>query len=156
MPQETSLIAFIAIGSNLGDRRKNIATGIAHLERLGRVTPSSLTIETEDESGIGPPYLNTFAKLDTHIPDPCALLEECLRIELACGRDRALPHGSPRTLDLDLAMVDGMSGEWEWGAPKDLSQLGGTLTLTLPHPRAKSRKFVMEPLKALIRKPKSV
>lgn len=142
------MIAFIALGSNLGDRRKNIAAGMAGLERLGRATPSPLIVETEDESGVGPPYLNTVAKLDTSI-GPCALLEECLRIELACGRDRALPSGSPRTLDLDLIMAEGCNGSWEWGAPDDLSQIGRTLTLVLPHPRAVSRKFVMEPLEAL-------
>jgi 2-amino-4-hydroxy-6-hydroxymethyldihydropteridine diphosphokinase len=143
------LIAFIAIGSNLGDRRENIALGLKGLERLGQVTPSPLTIETDDESGVGPPYLNTVVKLDTSILSPCALLEECLRIELDCGRDRALPSGSPRTLDLDLIMVEGYRGGWEWDAPDGLSQLGKTLTLALPHPRAESRRFVMEPLEAL-------
>jgi 2-amino-4-hydroxy-6-hydroxymethyldihydropteridine diphosphokinase len=111
-----------------------------------------MTIETEDESGIGPAYLNTVIRLDTPIADPRALLEECLRIEIAAGRDRALPRNSPRELDLDLIIAEGWRGHWEWDAPKDLRdlpQLGPRLTLDLPHPRAAHRDFVLGPLEAL-------
>jgi 2-amino-4-hydroxy-6-hydroxymethyldihydropteridine diphosphokinase len=144
------LIAYIALGSNLGDRLKNISFGLGALAELGQVAASPLVLETADESGIGPPYLNTAARLDAHISDPCLLLEECLRIEIACGRDRSLPPNSPRELDLDLITADGWQGKWEWAAPEDLLQLGPFLTLILPHPRAESRDFVMEPLKAII------
>ena len=147
------MIAHIALGSNLGDRSKNISIGISELAKLGQLTPSPLITETDDESGLGPPYLNTVVKLDTHIADPRTLIEECLRIELACGRNRALPPNSPRTLDLDLVMADGWRGKWEWDTPMDLlqlaPQLGPKLALILPHPRAKLRDFVMKPLEAL-------
>jgi len=122
------------------------------LSVLGRVTISPLVVETEDEAGIGPAYLNTVIKLDTAIADPCILLEECLRIELAAGRNRALPRNSPRELDLDLIMTDALRGHWEWETPKDLRdlpQLGPWLTLDLPHPRATHRDFVLGPLKVL-------
>jgi 2-amino-4-hydroxy-6-hydroxymethyldihydropteridine diphosphokinase len=146
---EEILIAYIALGSNLGDRLKNISYGVEALAKLGQVAESPLVLETADEAGIGPPYLNTVARLDAHIADPRALLEECLRIELACGRDRSLPPNSPRELDLDLIMAEGWQGNWEWAAPDDLLQLGPSLTLVLPHPRANSRDFVMEPLRAM-------
>ncbi|MDR1841312.1 MAG: 2-amino-4-hydroxy-6-hydroxymethyldihydropteridine diphosphokinase [Holophagales bacterium] len=143
------LSVYIALGSNLGDRPKNIAFGVSELKKFGDLAPSPLTVESEDESGIGPPYLNTVVKLDAHISDPRALLEECLRIEIACGRNRALPPNSPRTLDLDLIVADGWQGVWEWDAPGDLLALGPKLTLILPHPRAKYREFVMKPLRAI-------
>ena len=143
-------LTYIALGSNLGDRSKNISAGISELTKLGQLTPSPLVIETDDESGIGPPYLNTVVKLVTHIKDPRILLEECLRIELACGRDRTLAPNSPRTLDLDLVAADGWRGNWEWDTPNDLIQLGPKLTLILPHPRARFRDFVIKPLDALL------
>jgi len=146
------MIAYIALGSNLGDRQENISKGIRMLSELGRVTVSPLTIETEDEAGIGPAYLNTVVELDAATADPRTLLEECLRIEIAAGRDRALPRNAPRELDLDLIMAGGWCGHWEWDSPKDLRdflRLGPRLTLDLPHPMAARREFVLGPLKAL-------
>ena len=143
------MIAYIALGSNLGDRSNNISLGISELSGLGILTRSPLMVETDDECGIGPPYLNTAIKLDAQIADPRILLEQCLRIEILCGRDRALPPNSPRTLDLDLIKAEGWRGTWEWNTPNELLQLGSTLTLILPHPRAESREFVMKPLRAL-------
>jgi len=143
------LTAYIALGSNLGDRRGNISLGVECLRRLGRVTPSPLVVETDDESGLGPPYINTVVRLDTDLPDPCRILEECLRIELECSRVRPAPKNSPRTMDLDLVAVDGLRGEWEWDSPADMLCLGPKLTLALPHPRAAARSFVVEPLVAL-------
>ena len=142
--------AYIALGSNIGDRQKHIGLGISWLEKIGRITPSPLIVETNDESGLGPPYLNTVVELDTPIPDPKRLLEECLRIELACGRERPDAPNAPRALDLDLIIVDGWIGNLEWDTPDDLLCLGPLLTLTLPHPRAGQRAFVQEPLKALV------
>jgi 2-amino-4-hydroxy-6-hydroxymethyldihydropteridine diphosphokinase len=141
--------AYIALGSNLGDRRENISFGLRRLAALGRVTASPVVVEADDEAGLGPPYLNTAARLDTQLDDPRRLLEECLRIELECGRARPAPPNSPRTLDLDLVAVEGRSGEWEWDAPADLSRLGPKLALTLPHPRSGAREFVMGPLRAI-------
>ena len=51
--------AVIALGSNLGDRRAHLAAGLAALRTLGTVVPSPLVMETPDESGTGPAYLNT-------------------------------------------------------------------------------------------------
>jgi 2-amino-4-hydroxy-6-hydroxymethyldihydropteridine diphosphokinase len=141
--------AYIALGSNLGDRLGSIGFGLRRLAALGRVEASPLTVETDDETGLGPPYLNTAARLETAAGDPRRLLEECLRIELERGRARPAPPGAPRPLDLDLVAVEGLRGEWEWDAPADLSRLGPKLSLVLPHPRARARGFVMGPLMAL-------
>ena len=141
--------AVIALGSNLGDRRANLAAGIEGLGELGVVRVSSLVMETPDESGQGPDYLNTVALLTTDIEDPRRLLEALLRIELRCGRDRGQGRNAPRTLDLDLITVNGQTGTWTWETPEDLRMLGLELRLELPHPRAFTRPFVLEPWRAL-------
>ena len=141
--------AIIALGSNLGDRRVNLDAGLAALRTLGAVVPSPLVMETPDESGRGPAYLNTVAVLVTEEADPRRLLESLLRLELAQGRDRTAGRNAPRTLDLDLITTDGPPGRWTWPAPEDLRALGPELTLELPHPRAFSRPFVLEPWRAL-------
>ena len=141
--------AVIALGSNLGDRHANLAAGIQGLGELGMVKVSSLVMETPDESGRGPDYLNTVALLATEIEDPRRLLEALLRIELRCGRDRGQGRNAPRALDLDLIAVNGQTGTWTWETPEDLRMLGPELQLELPHPRAFSRPFVLEPWRAL-------
>ena len=141
--------AVIALGSNLGDRRANIEAGLAGLRGLGVVRVSSLTMETPDESDRGPDYLNTVAILETKMENPQRLLEELLRIESRNGRDRSAGRNEPRTLDLDLIAVAGFQGSWSWKTPADLQALGPELHLELPHPRAFSRPFVLEPWRAL-------
>lgn len=141
--------AVIALGSNLGDRRAHLEAGLAALRTLGAVLPSPLVLETPDESGRGPAYLNTVAVLVTGEPDPRRLLEALLRLELAAGRDRTAGKNAPRTLDLDLITTDGPVGSWTWDTPENLCALGPSLTLELPHPRALSRPFVLEPWRAL-------
>ena len=146
-----SLEAIIALGSNLGDRQAHLQAGLTALRELGSVTPSPLVMESKDESGLGPDYLNTVAQLACELDNPCDLLERLLRIELRLGRDRAAGRNAPRTLDLDLIRVTGQSGRWLWPTPVDLRSLGGQLSLELPHPRAEGRPFVQEPLQWLER-----
>jgi len=141
--------AVVALGSNLGDRRAHLDGGLAALRTLGTVVPSPRVMETPDESGRGPAYLNTVALLVTEEADPRHLLEALLRLELAAGRDRMAGKNAPRTLDLDLITTDGPAGSWTWDTPEDLRVLGPELSLDLPHPRAFSRPFVLEPWRAL-------
>jgi 2-amino-4-hydroxy-6-hydroxymethyldihydropteridine diphosphokinase len=140
--------ALVALGTNLGDRRGNLEAGLALLRELGAVTASPLWTETPDESGKGPDYLNTVALVETDL-EPKGLLEALLRAELRQGRDRGAGRNAPRTLDLDLILAEGHAGAWAWPAPADLACLGEELTLQLPHPRATSRAFVVEPARAL-------
>ncbi len=141
--------ALIALGSNLGDRESSLAAGLAGLRELGKVTPSPLVMETPDESGLGPAYLNTAAVLDCAGADPKRLLEALFRIELAQGRNRSAGRNAPRTLDLDLIAVEGFRGSWRWPRPEGLAVPWDTLELILPHPRARQREFVMAPIRAL-------
>lgn len=143
------LKAVIALGSNLGDRRGNLEAGSKALGALGYVKPSPLVMETLDESGTGPAYLNTVVLLAALKEHPRQLLEEMLRIERRLGRDRTEGRNAPRTLDLDLIAVAGFQGLWYWTPPEDLAPLGEQLELELPHPRAFHRLFVLEPWRAL-------
>ena len=143
------MIAIVALGSNLGDRQAFLEAGLAGLRALGEVTPAPLVLETQDESGLGPAYLNTVARVDCQACDPHQLLEALFRIELAQGRDRRAGRNAPRTLDLDLIAVEGWRGTWRWPRPEGLAVPWEELVLELPHPRALQRAFVMAPLQAL-------
>jgi 2-amino-4-hydroxy-6-hydroxymethyldihydropteridine diphosphokinase len=143
------LKALVALGSNLGDRRAHLEAGLAALGDLGAVTPSPLVMETPDEAGLGPAYLNTIALLESEETDPRRLLEALFRIELTEGRDRSTGRNAPRTLDLDLVAIEGLRGTWRWPRPEGLAVPWPGLDLELPHPRARQRAFVMEPLRAL-------
>ncbi|MDP2877105.1 MAG: 2-amino-4-hydroxy-6-hydroxymethyldihydropteridine diphosphokinase [Holophaga sp.] len=141
--------ALIALGSNLGNRQAHLDAGLAALAKLGSVQPSPLVMETPDESGLGPAYLNTAAIVDYAGTDPKLLLEALFRIELAQGRDRSAGRNAPRTLDLDIIAVEGHRGTWRWRRPEGLAVPWDMLELILPHPRARQREFVMAPIRAL-------
>jgi 2-amino-4-hydroxy-6-hydroxymethyldihydropteridine diphosphokinase len=126
--------AYIALGSNLGDRRNNLNGALESLRARAqiKVVCCSTIIETEPVGG--PPgqdrYLNAVARIETTL-SPDALLEALMQIEADFGRRRSVPH-APRTLDLDLLLFD--------------DQVIKTENLTVPHPRMHERRFVMTPL----------
>jgi 2-amino-4-hydroxy-6-hydroxymethyldihydropteridine diphosphokinase len=128
-------VAYIGLGSNLGDRRRNLERALEQLERVPGVEVLAVSrfIETEPVGPAGQGrYLNAAAALRTALP-PGALLEAMQAIESAGGRDRAAEqrHG-PRTIDLDLLLY---GQEIIDGPP-----------VTVPHPRMHERPFVLEPL----------
>lgn len=126
--------AFIALGSNLGDRRALLEAALTAL----RATPGielvavSSVYETDP---VGPPpqgpYLNVAAAITTALSAP-DLLERLQAIEAAAGRTRGTERNEARTLDLDLLLF------------ADTALL--TPTLEIPHPRMHERAFVLEPL----------
>lgn len=128
--------AAIALGSNLGDRLHILREAVASFTELGELAGVSALYET---APVGGPeqedYLNAVVVLDTDLV-PEDLLTRLHRIEADAGRER-LERWGPRTLDLDLiTMVDA------GGVPvvRDGDRL------SLPHPRAHERRFVLEPL----------
>ncbi|HEX3227208.1 MAG TPA: 2-amino-4-hydroxy-6-hydroxymethyldihydropteridine diphosphokinase [Gaiellaceae bacterium] len=130
--------AFIALGSNLGDREATIRSAVAELgatEDVEVVAVSSLA-ETEPVGYLDQPrFLNGAAELRTELP-PRELLDLLLAVEARFGRDRSAgPPQGPRTLDLDLLL---------YGAER-LEEPG----LELPHPRLHERLFVLRPLAEL-------
>ena len=122
--------AVIALGSNLGNRERNIDSAIAELVKIIEITHLSTNHETDPVGGPEQPkYLNAILKAETKL-DPRELLIAMLEIENKLGRKREI-HWGPRTIDLDLIIV---------GEEVIVSDV-----LVLPHPRAHERKFVLEP-----------
>lgn len=126
--------AFIALGSNLGDRLDSLqaATDALAATQLITVRRSSRIYETEP---VGGPegqdaYLNAVLEIDTTLV-PRGLLERCLAIEDDLGRIRAERWG-PRTIDLDILTY----GDEILDEPD----------LQIPHPRMHQRMFVLAPL----------
>jgi 2-amino-4-hydroxy-6-hydroxymethyldihydropteridine diphosphokinase len=131
--QPSTATAYVALGSNLGDREGHLRSAIAELRLLGHVTAVSSFYETEPVGTVPQPdFLNAVAELETRLL-PEDLLSALLRIEQEHGRDRtAGPAKGPRTLDLDLLAYDSLVLE--------------TPMLTLPHPAMAQRRFVLIPL----------
>ena len=94
--------AFVALGSNLGDRREHLRRAVAGLPGVVAV---SGVYETDPVGGPEdqPPYLNVVVELDTDLR-PRDLLEVGRRLEAEAGRSRAERWG-PRTLDVDVLFV---------------------------------------------------
>jgi len=128
--------AVIALGANLGDRDgilRQAAAAIAAVPGV-RAVASSHPVESVAATADGPDdsrprYRNGIVIVDTDLV-PQTLLEALHRIEDDNGRVRAERWGD-RTLDLDVVAVDGLVVE--------------TPTLTIPHPRAAERAFVLAP-----------
>lgn len=126
--------AFIALGSNLGDARGQVLrafdalAGLAHTRLIERsplyLTPPWGVVDQ-------PAFINAVAHIDTAL-SPHDLLDALLGIERAAGRVRDGERWGPRTLDLDVLHLDGVTLSDE--------------RLTLPHPRIAERAFVLLPL----------
>jgi len=124
----------IALGSNLGDRRLHLLRALEQLKRAVSIVRISRIVETEPVDAPPPKYLNMVIVGHTAL-SPEALLEEMLAIEARLGRRRPARRNAPRTIDLDLIAYGGRRMR--------------TATLTLPHPRAAQRAFVVEPLREI-------
>jgi 2-amino-4-hydroxy-6-hydroxymethyldihydropteridine diphosphokinase len=123
--------AYIALGSNLGDREATLRDALRRLGDLATVEAVSPFFDTDPVGIVDQPrFLNAAARLQTQLA-PAALLQGLLSIEAAMGRVRLVRWG-PRTIDLDVLLYDDLVSE----------QPG----LTLPHPRLYERRFVLEPL----------
>src|SRR5258706_5536772 len=100
--------AYVALGSNLGERERHLAAAFAALRALRGVRDVSASRVYETDP-VGPgdqrPYLNAVARLHTRLA-PRELLEQLLAIERREGRERAAVRNSRRTLDLDLLLHD--------------------------------------------------
>ena len=124
--------AYIGLGSNLGDRSKNLSGALERLSRVGTLGTVSAIYETKpwgvDE--YQPRYLNQVAAIMTTL-DPLEVVTELLGIEHSLGRARK-EKGASRTLDLDLLL----HGE----------AIVNASGVSVPHPRLHDRAFVLVPL----------
>ena len=122
----------IALGSNLGDRAYHLRRAVAALPvRVVRVSPF---FETEPVDAPPPPFLNAVVVGHTSL-GPHALLHALLALEKRLGRTRRGIRNEPRVIDLDLIA----HGASRMRTPE----------LTLPHPRAHQREFVLAPFSAV-------
>lgn len=127
-----SVIAYVALGANLGDARAAVSSALQALNHLPstRVTRASSLYRTAPWEAHGPDFINAVAEVETGLNAP-ALLAELQALELAAGRERPYVN-APRTLDLDVLLY----GEGRIDSSK----------LTVPHPRMWERAFVLVPL----------
>ncbi len=122
--------AVLSLGSNLGDSESILRECIAALGELGAVVAVSSMHRTEPWGPVAQPeFTNAVLILDTEL-SPEELLESTQAIERGAGRTRELRWG-PRTLDIDLITYDEVVSD--------------DPVLTLPHPRAHERSFVIDP-----------
>ena len=129
-------LAVIALGSNLGDRQAHLEWAVGQLAACLSNLRVSAFLDTApvDVPSPQPRYLNAVVVGDT-ADRPEVLLETLRRIELERGRQRP-SFRAARTLDLDLILYG--------------DQIIDTADLAVPHPRFRTRRFVLEPLAALV------
>lgn len=131
MPQLTALVV-LGLGANLGDRRATLRAAVAVLaaaERTELVAVSDLWRTAPVGGPDQPDYLNAVAEVRTGLP-PRELLTVCQAAEAAARRVREV-HWGPRTLDVDIVSYEDVTSD--------------DPALTLPHPRAHERAFVLAP-----------
>jgi len=125
-------ITFLLLGSNLGDRKKNLSTARNAIEiSVGDVLKASSIYETGAWGKTNQPdFLNQALKVRTTL-SPEDLLAEILKIELTMGRRREV-HWGERTIDIDILLYD--------------TAIISLPSLTIPHPQLQNRRFALEPL----------
>ena len=124
-------IAYLGLGSNLGDKKANCRKAIALLAKSSRVVRASSRYCTEamgytDQDD----FVNAVVELETDL-SPEELLDQCRAIEKELGRVRTV-HWGPRTIDVDILLYGLVMIE--------------TPELTIPHPLLHTRRFVLVPL----------
>ena len=129
--------AYVAMGSNLGDRAEHLRLAERAMAALPGTTLEAVSTYHETAAEGGPagqgPFLNAAAIVETPLA-PAVLLMELLRIEREAGRDRSRDQvrWGPRPLDLDVLLY----------ADQVIREPG----LIIPHPRMQQRRFVLAPL----------
>lgn len=122
--------AVVALGANLANPKENLDMAIALLREATQLIKVSTYYNTLPVGGPEQPnYLNAVCLIDSDLP-AVDLLNMLQGIEKSMGRER-LQHWGPRTIDLDLIQYGHV--------------LSSSEELTLPHPRAHERRFVLEP-----------
>ncbi len=123
--------AYLALGSNLGDRRANILRAVDWLAEVSSGIRLSPLYETEPAGFEGQPsFINAACGLWTCL-DPFELFHEVQRIQDTVGGPHTFPN-APRALDIDILLYDRLVID--------------TPLLTIPHPRMAERDFVLRPL----------
>jgi len=130
-------ICYIGLGSNLGDRKKNIKKALDYLAGTKGIKIEKISGIYETDAVGGPPqgrFLNAAIKIKTSL-SPQLLLKTIKKIEKKSGRRESVRWG-PRQIDLDILLY--------------ASKIIKTRGLTVPHPRMFEREFVLKPLREII------
>jgi 2-amino-4-hydroxy-6-hydroxymethyldihydropteridine diphosphokinase len=124
--------ATIALGANLGNREATLLAAVSQLRLHAEISDVRLSplYRAKPIDAQGPDFCNAAAHVKTTL-DPRQLLQQLLELEQRLGRIRSV-RNAPRTIDLDLIAYD--------------RQTFSDAALTLPHPRAHLRAFVLIPL----------
>ena len=127
-------IAYLGLGSNLGDRRSNLTAAVAGLPPAASVLRASSIYQTEPWGYLEQPaFLNQVLEVETNL-SPVDLLAALKRLEAGLGRQATFRYG-PRLIDLDILLYDQLV----------LDQPD----LVIPHPQLTQRAFVLVPLAEL-------
>ena len=129
---DTLSLAYLGLGSNLGDRAANLEDALKRIEVQGvKVVATSRFFETPPAYVLDQPdFINACAAVEVSCT-PHELLKILLQVEVAMGRVRLIDKG-PRVIDLDILLFDDVVLD--------------TQDLTIPHPAMLERLFVLEPL----------
>jgi len=129
-----SRIGYLGLGSNVGDRLAHLADAAGALPRHGvDVVASSSVYETEPVGLVldQREFFNACLQVRTSL-GPEQLLDACKAVERELGRDAGSVRHGPRVIDVDVLLLDGLTYFSD--------------RVTLPHPEASSRRFVLVPL----------
>ncbi|WAM31627.1 2-amino-4-hydroxy-6-hydroxymethyldihydropteridine diphosphokinase [Caldicellulosiruptor naganoensis] len=121
----------LALGSNLGDRQRNIETAIEYLKEKVDIKKVSTIIETEPYGYTQQPKFLNCCLMGKTCLSPFELLEFVLSIEKKMGRERLFKWG-PRNIDIDILFYNSLVIDEE--------------NLKIPHPEIQKREFVLLPL----------
>ena len=130
-----AVIAYIALGANLGDTALAVRAAIEQMSALPgtQILARSSLYRSAPVDSSGPDYINAVVKISTALP-AYLLLSLLQKIEQSAGRERPY-RNAPRTLDLDILL---------YGDAQIQSDV-----LTVPHPRMTERAFVLLPLQEI-------
>lgn len=130
--EQMKMQTFLLLGTNLGDRKKNLADACRFIEdSIGKIIKVSSVYQTEPwGKKEQPEFLNQALKVETELPAH-GLLHAAIQIEKQLGRKREERWGE-RTMDIDILFY----GE----------EVIESDDLVVPHPRIAERRFVLEPL----------
>ncbi|KUO60534.1 MAG: 2-amino-4-hydroxy-6-hydroxymethyldihydropteridine pyrophosphokinase [Gracilibacter sp. BRH_c7a] len=130
------MIAYLSLGTNEGNRYDNLEKSLNHLNRVPQIDIKKISsiYETEPWGGVEQQlFLNQVILIDTRL-DPESLLQTCLEIESAMGRQRRV-HWGPREIDIDILLYGDLAIQSD--------------TLIIPHPYMEKREFVLAPLREI-------
>lgn len=128
-------IAYLGLGSNLGERERHLAEAIERIEAKGIAVRKRSSLYETEPWGVPdqPLFLNMALEIETEL-EPRALLSVLKAVEKELGREETYPWG-PRVIDLDILLYNNMI------VTED--------ALSIPHPLLQEREFVLRPLQEI-------